>query len=180
MLFAAATSAVLAAPSYAITFTEPGSDAGQTLATATATGTNNTTSLTAISGTFNAAQDADLYYITITTAGTFSASTVGASTQDTALFLFTLSGTAIATNDDASGTSIQSALPAGNALYATLAAGQYILGISQSGNEPINSASQLLFNGYPNGDTTAVRGPASGLNPTTRTPPSRLRIAPVP
>ena len=47
------------------------------------------------------------------------------------------------------------------------AAGTYYLGISESGNEPINTASQLLFQGYPGGDTTAVRGAARGLNPTT-------------
>ena len=32
---------------------------------------------------------------------------------------------------------------------------------------PVNSASQLLFQPYPGGDTTAVRGAASGVNPTT-------------
>ena len=50
---------------------------------------------------------------------------------------------------------------------ATLAAGTYYFGISLSGNEPVNSNNQLLFAGYPGGDTTATRGAASGLNPTT-------------
>ena len=154
--------------SHAVTFAEPG-DGGQTLATARATGTNATTALTAITGTFSSASDADLYAFTITTPGAFSASTVNTSSaaQDTALFLFSATGTAIATNDDASGMSFDSALPAGNALYANLAVGTYYLGISESGNEPTNSASQLLFAGYPGGDTTAVRGAATGLNPTT-------------
>ncbi len=122
-----------------------------------------------ITGTFANASDADLYAIRITTPGSFSASTVNSASaaQDTALFLFNSSGVAIATNDDASGTSLDSSLPSGNSLYANLTAGTYYIGISESGNEAINLNSQLLFNGYPGGDTTAVRGAASGLNPTT-------------
>jgi hypothetical protein len=103
--------------------------------------------------------------------GTFSATTNNVATNlsgvDTALFLFNSNGMAIATNDDASGTTLDSTLPAGNALYASLAAGTYYLGISTSGNEAINSASQLLFAGYPGGDTTAVRGAVAEINPTT-------------
>lgn len=163
-LFAAAASAVLTTPLHAVTYTEPVSDAGQTLATAQSTGSNNTTALTSISGTLSNANDADLYYITITNAGTFSATVTG--NLDSALFLFSLNGTPIATNDDGSNTSLNASLAAGNSLYSNLAAGQYLLAISGSGNEAINSASQLLFAGYPAGDTTATRGQASGLNPT--------------
>ena len=148
-------------------------DAGQTLITASSTATGLAgTALTTINGSFAGLNDADLFAITITTPSTFSAKTTNAVTdaggQDTALFLFDASGHAIATNDDAAGgLTLDSTLPAGNSLFATLAAGTYFLGISESGNEAINSASQLLFAGYPGGDTTAVRGAASGLNPTT-------------
>ena len=166
-LFAAAASAVLTTPLHAVTYLEPvNSDAGQTLATAQATGSNNTTALTSIGGTLSNPNDADLYYITITNAGTFAATTNNATTGglDTALFLFSLNGTPLATNDDGSNTSVAAALAAGNSLYANLAPGQYLLAVAASGNEAINAASQLLF---ATGSTTSTRGQASGLNPTT-------------
>jgi PEP-CTERM motif len=47
----------------------------------------------------------------------------------------------------------------------TLAPGTYYLGISLSGNEPINLSNQLLFAPYPGGDSTALRGAAGGINP---------------
>ncbi len=177
-LFAAASFTTIASTSHAATalttFTET-ADAGQTLKTAAATASTAAPAgspLTTIFGSLSTASDADLYAITISTPSTFSASTVnsvtGTSGLDTALFLFNASGVAIATNDDASGgASVDSSLPSGNTLYANLMSGVYYLGIGSSGNEAINSASQLLFAGYPGGDTTAVRGTASGLNPTT-------------
>ncbi len=170
-LAAVASIGMVGSAAQAQTFTET-TDAGQTLATAdpTAAGAPGTP-LTEILGSFSSASDADLFVITITTPSTFKATTVNTLTAtsgvDTALFLFDSSGHAIETNDDASGTSIDSTLPSGSTLLANLTSGTYFLGISSSGNEPINSASQLLFNGYPGGDTTAVRGPASGVNPTT-------------
>ncbi len=173
-LLAAASLTALAAPAHAVTYAEPG-DAGQTLATA-----SNTTAsggagvgLTAITGTFNGEGDADLYVISIPYPSQFSATTVNAATnaggQDTELTLFSSTGVAIALNDDAAGgLTVDSTLPKGNALYANLAAGTYYLGVAQSGDEAINSASQLLFKGLSqSGDTTTVRGPASGINPTT-------------
>lgn len=174
LLFAAASLLTLQSVSHAAVFTEVG-DAGQTLTTGAATASAAAppgTALTTIFGTFSGANDADLFAIRILTASSFSATTVNAVTntggQDTALFLFDATGKAIATNDDAAGgTSLGSTLPAGNTLIANLAAGTYYLGISQSGNEAINLNSQLLFAGYPAGDTTAVRGTASGLNPAT-------------
>ena len=171
-LFAVAAFVTLQNTSRAQVFVET-TDAGQTLATADSTAVGVAgLALTEITGTFSSVTDADLFAITITTPSTFSATTNNAATnlggQDTALFLFDASGHAIATNDDAAGgLTTDSTLPAGNSLITSLAAGTYYLGISESGNEPINTASQLLFAGYPGGDTTAVRGPASGLNPTT-------------
>jgi hypothetical protein len=148
-------------------------DAGQTLPTADSTAVVAAgVPLTTIVGTFGTATDADLFAIQITSTGTFSATTNNAATTasgvDTALFLFNANGMAIATNDDAAGgTTLNSTLPAGNVLYASLAAGTYYLGVSTSGNEPINSVSQLLLAAYPGGDTTAVRGAAVETNPTT-------------
>lgn len=157
---AAATAAiVVAGPAFAGTWTEA-SDAGQTLATAQVT-LGAEPSLSSIAGSLRSFTDADLFLIRVVDPGAFSATTVGGSAMDTQLFLFTLSGAPVYMNDDASGISIQSTLPASHAL-GPVAAGTYLLGIALSGNEPANSANQLLFAG---GLSTAVRGPAAGLQP---------------
>lgn len=173
-LFAVASFLTMQGTSLAATYTEFPTDAGQTLATAqpTASAANPAgTALSTIFGTFSTGADADLFVIRITAPGSFSATTNNTVTNstflDTALFLFDSTGKAIATNDDASGSVVSSTLPTGNTLFASLAAGTYYLGISGSGNEAVNAVNQLLFAGYPGGDTTAVRGTASGLNPAT-------------
>ena len=154
---------------HAQTYAEPTTDAGQTLADAAVTaGPSDTSPLTTITGSFNAATDADLYVIKISSPGTFSATTVNTASSgvDTALFLFAIDGSPIATNDDApGGASTDSTLPAGDTLYANVTAGTYYLGISQSGNEPINANAVLLFAAIPGGDSTAIRGPAANLSP---------------
>ena len=155
--------------SRAVTYTEVG-DAGSTLAGAQTVAAGTTSQpLTAIFGTVASGSDADVFRFTITSTSLFSATTNNALTSstggiglDTALFLFNASGQPLLTNDDASGTSVQSTLPAGNSLLANLSPGTYYLALSLSGNEPINSAGQLLFAA---GDSTAVRGAAPGLNP---------------
>ncbi len=161
-LFAAASFLTGQSTSRAVIYAEVG-DAGQTLAAAP-----NAGPATGFSGRIGAAQDADLYVFTIANAGTYRFSDVGttvdttvAGTLDTAIFLFSSTGAALFTNDDATGVSLESSFT------ATLTAGTYYFGISLSGNEPVNSANQLLFAGYPGGDTTTTRGAAAGLNPTT-------------
>ncbi len=145
------------------TFTETG-DAGQTLATAEVVPAADTL----IDGTIATGNpsDADLYKISLTSSSTYTFSTVNAYTDaggvDTELSLFSSTGTAIFENDDASGTTTDSKIT------ATLAAGTYYIGVSSSGNEAVNSNNQVLFVGLSqSGDTTAQRGPASGVNPTT-------------
>jgi PEP-CTERM motif-containing protein len=148
-------------------YTEIG-DAGQTLAGAQTTGILGGQPLNTIVGTISTGTDADLFLITLTAPTTFSATTTGGLTlMDTALFLFDGMGNAIFTNDDANGMSLQSTLPAGTGFTMTLGPGTYYLGISLSGNEPINQNGQLLFEAYINGDSTSLRGPASGINPST-------------
>ena len=169
-LFAVASLTALVSTSRAATYTET-TDAGSTLAAAadTTSAGNASSSLTTIFGTLSSASDADIFKINLASGTKLYASTVNTTSNylDTALFLFDSTGHAIATNDDASGTSFDSSLPSGNTLISGLAAGTYYLAISSSGNEPVNLNNQLLFAGYPGGDTTAVRGAASGLNPTT-------------
>ena len=174
-ILAAALAATVLLPGFASAQVYTEINAGQTLPSAANTTTPATgAALTTILGSLTS-YDADVYQIYISAPGIFSASTANALTRngysdgggelDTALFLFDSAGHAIATNDDeANGLHLTSTLSSSNALLSNLAAGYYYLGISISGNEPVNSVNQLLF---ATGSYTATRGPASGLNPTT-------------
>ena len=137
-------------------------DAGASVGGAQATGSGT---LTTITGSILNGFDGDFFYINITNAATFSATTVGnGNTLDTLLYLFTVNGNPVILNDDApGGASAQSTLPAGS---FTLAIGRYIIGISLSGAEPINAANQQLFaDGV---FSTDIRGPRAGaLGPVT-------------
>lgn len=159
-----ASAALSAHQASAVTYAEIG-DAGQTPATVQATGTNATTPLTGVSGLLNSFTDADLFAITITATSSFSATASSTAGIDTSLFLFTSAGVPVIANDDSSNFSLQAAIPAGNSLLTTLQAGTYYLGISLSGNEPVNLNNQLLFT--VDQPTTNVRGIAAGLNPAT-------------
>ena len=162
-LFVIATS-IAAGPSFAATHTEIG-DAGQTQTTAQPTGAPAGFVLTDIFGSLFSATDADLYLINIVNPAAFSATTFNATGGflDTQLFLLTLSGAPVYINDDdPSGLTTLSTLPAGNA-FGPIATGFYLLGVSMSGYDPVNSASQELF--APPLISTDVRGPASGLQP---------------
>ena len=142
------------------TFTEVG-DAGQTPLTGQNTG-NTGAALTAIFGSIFSNSDADLFVINVTDPLRFSATTLNLSLLDTHLYLFSATGAAIyANDDDASGTSLQSTLPAG-AAFGPVAAGRYLLGIAQSGVDPVNAVNQLLFQ---TGLSFDLRGPAGSLQP---------------
>ncbi len=163
-LLAAAIFTTAGTSAQAALYIEPG-DAGQTFATAAPAGTATQIDGTIASGN---ASDADLYQLTLATGGSYTFSTVNAYTTtggvDTELALFTAAGVPILENDDANGTTIESSIT------TMLAAGTYYIGVASSMNEPVNSNNQLLFVGLSqSGDTTAVRGPASGVNPTTFT-----------
>jgi hypothetical protein len=140
-------------------------DAGQTQATAQVTA-GDSTSLTDIFGRLRSSSDVDLYLINIVNGGAFSASTVngiGDPFLDTQLFLLTASGAPVYTNDDADGSTLRSTLPSGSS-FGPVAAGLYILGISLSGNDPVNAVNQLLFDF---GLTTDVRGANPSLQPAS-------------
>jgi hypothetical protein len=102
--------------------------------------------LESITGEITPVSDPDLYRITITDPGAFSATTVGGAAFDTQLFLFHLDGTGIASNDDSVGT--QSTLPAGHALYSSLLAGEYLLGISGFNIDPFSGGSNIFACGF--------------------------------
>jgi hypothetical protein len=157
-----ALSLLAAGTLHAQNYSEVG-DAGSTVGGTQ--GTGNGGALTTITGSILSALDGDFFYINITNAGTFSATTVGnGNTLDTLLYLFTMDGNPVILNDDApGGASAQSTLPAGS---FTLAIGRYIIGISLSGAEPINSANQQLF--ADSVFSTDIRGPRAGaLGPVT-------------
>ncbi len=149
-------------------YTETG-DAGSTPGTAQATGliqTSNGNPPQNIFGTISGLNDADVYRIQVTAPMLFSATTVNTTTGltlDTQLFLFDASARPVYANDDSSGTSFASTLPPGSTFLANLSPGLYYLAISLSGNDPVNTANQLVFN--PGTTSTELRGPASGLNP---------------
>lgn len=133
-------------------------DAGSAPAAAQGTGSVAGQALATIAGTISATADADFYVITIASPSLFSATTVGGTLVDTQIYLFTLDGAPVYLNDDANGTSTQSLLP-GASVLGPQAAGTYILGISVSGVDPVNSTNQTLF--APAIFSTDLRGPAS-------------------
>jgi hypothetical protein len=104
-------------------------DAGNLPGTAQAVAPSSTT----ITGNIEALGDEDLFLISINNPAAFSAIVTGnggTPLTDSQLWLFTASGVGIAHNDDISTTNFMSHFPLGNALYASLAPGTYILGIS--------------------------------------------------
>lgn len=131
-------------------------------ASSTVSGTSpGGSALTSISGVLRSVTDADVFIINIDDPANFSVTTVGLSLVDTQLFLFSLDGRAIYTNDDATGFTLQSTLPSGSS-FGPMVAGLYLLGISPGLLDPIDTNGQLVFQDPPDGDTTAVRGPRTG------------------
>lgn len=157
---ALAAAALAAGQAHADAVFESG-DAGQTQSTAqNTTSSGSLQSIGSIAGALSGSTDADFYIVNIVDPSSFWASTDNGSTAvfDTQLFLLTLAGAPVAVNDDASGLSSLSTLSGLNSLVA----GLYILGISQSGYDPVNVANQLLF---ASGSLTSIRGAAAGLSP---------------
>lgn len=153
-----ATVCLATSTAYGVVYTEVG-DAGRLRNTAQPTGAGNQP-LTAIFGNLLNFGDIDLFVITITNPLTFSASTVNALTSgagmDTSLFLFDVNGRPLyANDDDLSGTTLTSSLPAGS-LLGPQVAGTYYLAISLSSAEPVNFANIALFI---LGASTSLRGP---------------------
>lgn len=108
--------------------------------------------LNSISGTLSSGNDVDLYQITLTGGGTFSASTVGNSFADTQLFLFDQNGFGVIANDQASGTSQST-------LFETtpLAPGTYFLAITGYDNDPVSQGGLIFPTGF--GPDETVVGP---------------------
>lgn len=139
--------AVAAMGAQAQTWVENGNMNGNTGDAGDAIGTADMTTgvgpLTTITGRF-VANDADIYCVKVMDWAAFSATTVGLTTADTQMFLFTSAGMGIATNDDSTGT--QSTLPVGNALYASRTNGEdVLLAVSRYNKDPRDANNNLIF-----------------------------------
>jgi hypothetical protein len=95
-----------------------------------------------IQGSFTDGADADLYRVCLTDGSSFSASTLGATTLDTQLFLFNSQGYGIYANDDSAG-SRGSLLPARHR-FSPRAGGEYFIGISAFNRDPQSSLGEIF------------------------------------
>lgn len=113
--------------------------------------------LTRIGGSIASSTDADMFAISVSTAGRFSATTVGTpgTLSDTQLFLFNFPGIGRLANDDSSGT-LRSTLPS-----TLLQPGLYFLGVSAFDLDPV-SAGGLIFPSTPFSGVFGPTGPGGG------------------
>lgn len=137
-------------------------DAGDVPGTAQDTFGPGAQALAQIQGNYTS-DTADVYRITITDGNAFSATTEGGALWDTMLSLFDETGKGILQNDDTSGSSKRSTIPAGQSLPT----GTYLLAISHFSCDPSGvapppnpSVDVFIFPRTENGDTsTNLRGP---------------------
>lgn len=156
MAIAALTAAAFSqATSLAIVWNEIG-DAGGIASTAQVI--SGTGALVTINGSFLTGNDLDVYRFSITNTAIFSARITAVA--DTQISLFTGSGLGIAFNDDIGAGNTNSALSAGNALYASLSPGNYLVAVGTYSNLAATSALAAIFNTA--SPFTTVSGP---INP---------------
>jgi hypothetical protein len=126
-----------------------GGDAGDLPETAQSTGSDP---ITKIRGTIGAANDVDVYAIYISDPSTFSASTVGGSTLDTALWLFDEDGKGVVHNEDDpdATTGFQSRID--NRTFCITQPGRYYLAVSLFGRRAAGCGDGLIW------ATTPARG----------------------
>jgi hypothetical protein len=155
-------------------------DAGDLRATANDMGAAPVTTIT---GSFTDASDADVYRICLTNGTSFSATTVGATTLDTQMFLFDSQGYGIYANDDSGGTR-GSLLPAQHR-FSPRAGGEYFLGISSFNRDPQSSQGEIFQDNfsrmlYPDAIVDAqgfgAAEPLSGWAGRASGPPGTYRI----
>jgi hypothetical protein len=126
--------------------------------------------LASIGGNIDSGSDVDLFVIDLCEPANFIASTDNVTTiGDTQLWLFTMDGVGITHNDDKAGATfaLKSELTSVNT--ASLAAGQYILGISKYNTDPVDTGAQLLWLACAGGGFTCETGPTGpgAANPVT-------------
>ena len=145
----------LAPRAAAITFNEIG-DAGNLPAFSQAAGVVPV--LTTITGSIGSSTstDADMFAISFSQAGTFSATTVGTpgTLDDTQLFLFRFPGQGVVANDDSNFT-------LRSRVSSTVTPGLYFLGISGFDVDPV-SPGGLIFPSFPFDAVFGPTGPGGG------------------
>lgn len=109
--------------------------------------------LTSITGSIGSSTDVDMFAITFSQAGNFSASTTHLGTLlDSQLFLFKSPGLGVVANDD-------NPLSVGSAIPSTgVNPGQYFLGISSFDVDPASSGG-LIFPSFPFNEAFGPTGP---------------------
>ncbi len=156
-------------------------DAGDLPSTAQDLGSGEVPS---IFGTFTGGGDVDVYRVCLSDGPSFFASTVGATTLDTQLFLFDANGRGVYSNDDAGLGVRGSRLPSGHR-FSPSAPGEYYIALSSFNNDPQSDAGEIfpdLFSSslYPDGVVNAAGvgadEPIVSWSGPTRGPPGLYRI----
>jgi hypothetical protein len=139
-------------------FANGGGDAGDLPETAQSTGSG---ALTAIRGTIGAANDVDVYAIYISDPSTFSATTIGGTSLDTALWLFDEDGKGVVHNEDNpdATTGLQSRID--NRTFCITQPGRYYLAISLFGRRAAGCNEGLIWNTTPYREVRCPDGPES-------------------
>ncbi|MCS6919126.1 MAG: hypothetical protein NZM28_05100, partial [Fimbriimonadales bacterium] len=131
-----------------------GGDAGDQIETSQKTGSNP---IPRIRGAIGAANDVDIYAIYISDPQNFSASTVGGTTLDTALWLFDRDGKGVLLNDDVvGGTTLQSRLD--NSL-GNVTEGLYYLAVGPSPRRAAGCGEGLIWQTTPYRSLRTPDGP---------------------
>ncbi len=139
-------------------FANGGGDAGDLPETAQSTGSG---ALTAIRGTIGAANDVDVYAIYISDPNAFSATTIGGTSLDTALWLFDENGNGVVHNEDDpdASTGFQSRID--NRTFCITQPGRYYLAISLFGRRAAGCNDGLIWNATPYRSVRCPDGPES-------------------
>jgi hypothetical protein len=139
-------------------FANGGGDAGDLPETAQSTGSGE---LTAIRGTIGAANDVDVYAIYISDPSTFSATTIGGTSLDTALWLFDEDGKGVVHNEDNpdATTGFQSRID--NRTFCITQPGRYYLAISLFPRRAVGCNEGLIWNTTPYRAVRCPDGPES-------------------
>ena len=99
--------------------------------------------VTSILGSFTGGGDVDMYRVCLTDGASFSATTVGATTLDTQLFLLDANGLGVYSNDDAAIGVRGSRLPS-NHRFSPTHPGVYYLALSSFNNDPQSDAGEIF------------------------------------
>jgi hypothetical protein len=136
-------------------------DAGETVATA-ATAYGQTT----ITGTMATANDIDMYTVCISDPAAFSVTVggLGAGSNDGQLFLFDASGLGKAAVDDTGSGGLVPGIPAGTAVVAALAPGEYLLAISNFDRDPVAGGVEIFPSAVGVVGPTITNQPVDGWN----------------